>query len=61
MESHEKDNERERREAHHGNGHIPIFHEINEFAADAGCGAGKERAAAELEPGMVSAHEKSGA
>ena len=61
MEDHKKDDERECREAHHGNRHVTVFHEIDELAAYAGRGAGEKRTAAELKPGMVSAHDESGA
>ena len=61
MEGHEKDDERECGKRHHGDRHVAVFHEVDEFAAYAGRGAGEERTAAELEPGMVSAHDKSGA
>ena len=50
MEDHEKNDECEGGEAHHGDRDVTVFHEVNEFAAHAGRRAGDERAATELKP-----------
>ena len=49
MEHHEKDDESECGECHHGDGDVTIFHEIDIFTAGSGDGAIKERGSAHLE------------
>jgi len=54
---HEDDDEDEGRESHRGDRYVAVIYEIDELAARTGRGAGDERVAAELEIGMVGAHE----
>jgi hypothetical protein len=58
MENHKENNECKSGERHHGDRHVAVFHEIDEFAACARCGTGEKRIAAKLEIGMVDTYNE---